>query len=90
MASRRTLMSTELKQLMTISLSQCKRKSDYQKVANTKRYHKMQLASESKAVEKVTSHYEEENDSPESKRPNLRPFSQNCEKVKVNSHGTDI
>ena len=39
----------------------------------------MQSATESKAVEKVISHYEEENDSTESKRPKLRPLSQNCE-----------
>ena len=40
-----------------------------QRVASTKHYYTMQLATESKAVEKMIS---------ESKRPNLQPSPQNC------------
>ena len=49
-----------------------------QKVVGTKQYHTVQLATENKAVEKEISDHEMENDSPESKRPNLRPSPQNC------------
>ena len=49
-----------------------------QRVVGTKHYHTMQLATESKAVEKVISDHELENDSPESERPNLQPSPQNC------------
>ena len=48
-----------------------------QKVVGTKQYHTVQLAAESKAVEKGISDNEMENDSPESKRPNLRPSPEN-------------
>ena len=49
-----------------------------QRVVGTKQYHTMHLATESKAVENEISDHEMQNDSPESRRPNLRPSPQNC------------
>ena len=67
MASGKPLMSTVLKRSMTISLLQCKEKSSLpmgtQRVVCTKQYHTMQLATESKAVEKEISDHELENES---------------------------
>ena len=56
-----------------------------QKVVGTKQYHTVQLATKSKAVEKEISDHEMENDSPESKRLNLRPSPQNCKQVNASS-----
>ena len=82
MASGKALMSTVLKRSMTMSLLHFKEKNRLamgtQRVVRTKQYHTMQLATESKAVEKKISDHEMENDSPESKRANLRPSPQNC------------
>ena len=50
-----------------------------QRVVGTKQYQTMQLATQNKAVGKETSDHEMENDSPESKRQNLRPSPQNCQ-----------
>ena len=48
-----------------------------QRVAGTKKYHAMQIATESKAVEKKFPGHEMENYSPDSKSPNLWPSLQN-------------
>ena len=90
MASGKALMSTVLEQSKTISLLQCKKKNRLptgtQVDVGTKQYHTMQPATESKRVERERererereiSDHEMENDSPESKRPNLRTSPQKC------------
>ena len=49
-----------------------------QRVVGAKKYRTMQPATESETVEREISDHEMENDSPDSKRPNLRPSPQNC------------
>ena len=60
------------------------------KVIDTKQCHTVQLATQNKAVREEISDHELENDSPESKRPNLRPSPQNCSKVNAISRKKNL